>query len=77
MGKRVSGARGIQTGPFAALYADFVQETFQLYHFILGGQLLLLQRTNNGKREFFQPQKRMGQRVSSAWGIQTGPFAAF
>ena len=44
--------------------------------FILGGQFLLPQRANNGKREFFQSQKWMRQRVFSAWGIQTGPFAA-
>ena len=30
----------------------------------------------NGKREFFQPQNWMRQRVSNAWGIQTEPFAA-
>ena len=29
-----------------------------------------------GKREFFQLQNWMRQRVFSAWGIQTGPFAA-
>ena len=28
------------------------------------------------KREFFQLQKRMSQRVFRAWGIHTGPFAA-
>ena len=30
----------------------------------------------NGKREFFHLQNRMRQRVFSAWGNQTGPFAA-
>ena len=30
----------------------------------------------NGKSEFSQPQKWMRQRVFSAWGIQTGPFAS-
>ena len=43
---------------------------------ILGGQFLLPQRANNGKREFFQLQNWMRQRVSSAWDIQTVPFAA-
>ena len=38
-------------------------------------QFLLPQRTINGKREFLQPQKWMRQRVFSALGIQTGPFA--
>ena len=37
---------------------------------------LLLQRANNGKREFTQLQKWMMQRIFSAWGIQIGPFAA-
>ena len=46
------------------------------FTFILGGQFLLPQRANNGKREFTQLQKWMRQRVFSAWGIQTGPFAA-
>ena len=44
--------------------------------FILGTHFLLPQRANNGKREFFQLQNWMRQRVSSVWGIQTGPFAA-
>ena len=34
----------------------------------------IVQRANSGKREFFQPQKWMRQRVFNAWGIQTGPF---
>ena len=46
------------------------------FTFILGGQFLLPQRANNQKREFFQPQKRMRQRVSCAYGIQTWPFAS-
>merc|ERR1711978_593562 len=54
--------------------------TFQNYSifftFILGGQFLLPQRANNGKREFFQLQNRMRQGVFSDWGIQTGSFAA-
>ena len=44
--------------------------------FILGGQFLLPQRANIEKGALSQPQKWMTQRVSSAWGIQTGPFAA-
>ena len=51
-------------------------EILNFFTFILEGQFLLPQRANNGKREFFQPQNWMRQRVSSAWGIQTGPFAA-
>ena len=43
---------------------------------ILGGQFLLPQRANIGKRAISQLQNWMRQRVSSAWGIQTGPFAA-
>ena len=45
-------------------------------NFILGGQFLLPERANNVKWEFTQPQKWMRQRVFSAWGIQTGPFAS-
>ena len=45
------------------------------YTFILGDHFLLPQRANNGKREFIQLQNWMRQRVSSAWGIQTGLFA--
>ena len=41
-----------------------------------GGQFLLPQRANNEKREFSQLQKWTRQRGVSAWGIQTGPFAA-
>ena len=43
---------------------------------ILGGQFLLPQIANNGKREFFQLQKWMRQKVSSAWGSQIGLFAS-
>ena len=42
--------------------------------FILGGQFLLPQRANNGKRELLQLQNWMRQRVFSALDIQTGPF---
>ena len=44
--------------------------------FILGSHFLLPQRANNQKREFSQLQNWMRQRGFSAWGIQTGPFAA-
>ena len=44
-------AWGIQTGPFAAHLAHFVLYDFQLFTFIMGGQFLLPQRTNNQKRE--------------------------
>ena len=50
---------------------------YNFFTFILGGQFLLPQSANNGKREFFQLQKWITQRGLSAWGIQTGPFAAF
>ena len=46
-----------------------------IFTFILGGQFLLPQRAKIEKMEFIQPQKWMRQRVFSAWGIQTGPFA--
>ena len=46
------------------------------FTFILGGQFLLPQRANYGKREFFQLQNWMRQRGLGGWSIQTGPFAA-
>ena len=53
-----------------------LQKISNFFIFILGSQFLLPQRANNGKWEFIQPQNWMRQRVSSAWGIQTRPFAA-
>ena len=53
----------------------FLQESFMFFTFILGGQFLLPQRTNNGKVEFTQLQNLMRQMDFNAWGIQTGPFA--
>ena len=38
--------------------------------------ILITPVANNGKGEFFQPRKWTRQRVFSAWGIQTGQFAA-
>ena len=52
------------------------QKIFNFFIFILGGQFLLPQRANMKKREFIQLQNWMRQRGLSAWGIQTGPFAA-
>ena len=59
--------------PFKPLLFSKISNFFT---FILGGQFLLPQRANNGKREFIQLQKWMIQRVFSAWGIKTGPCAA-
>ena len=47
------------------------------FTFILGGQFLFPQRANTEKREFFQLQKWTRERGLDAWGIQTGPFAAY
>ena len=69
-------ARGIQTRSFGTGWADFVLEFFKMFHLYTGGQFLLPQRANTQKRDIFQFQKWMMQRVLSAWGIQTGPFAA-
>ena len=44
--------------------------------FILGGQFLLPQREEGWKWEKGIIQPEMKQRDFSAWGIQTGPFAA-
>ena len=52
------------------------QKIFNSFSFILGGQFLLPQRANNGKGGFIQLQNWMRQGIFSAWGIQTGPFAA-
>ena len=43
---------------------------------LLDFDLLLPQRANMEKRKFYQPQNWMRQRVFSALGIQTGPFAS-
>ena len=73
--QRGLSAWGIQTGPFAPCYANFIFQILQLFHFHTGGQILLPQRANNEKREFTQPQKWKGQMGFTAWGIQIGPFA--
>ena len=49
---------------------------YTFFTFILGGQFLLLRRAYNWKVEFTKLQNWMRQRASTAWGIQTGPFAA-
>ena len=46
------------------------------FTFILGGQFLLPQRSNNGKEGLIQLQNWMRPGVFSAWGIQSGSFAA-
>ena len=46
------------------------------FTFVLGGQFLLPQRANKGKRGFSQLQKRMRQWVYGALGLHAGPFAA-
>ena len=52
------------------------RDVFNLFIFILGSPILLPQKANYQKREFSQLQNWMRQRVFSALGIQTGPFAA-
>ena len=49
---------------------------YNFFTFILGGQFLLPQRANNEKGKFSQLKKWTRLRGLSAWGIQTGPFAA-
>ena len=44
--------------------------------FILGGQFLLSQRANIGTWRITQLKNWMRVATLSAWGIQTGPFAA-
>ena len=52
------------------------QNLSNFFFFILGGHFFIPQRANNGKRGFSQLEKWMRQMALSAWGIQTGPFAA-
>ena len=52
-------ARGIQTRSFGAGWADFVLEFFKMIHLYTGGQFLLPQRANNGKREIL-PTSNIG-----------------
>ena len=83
-------ALNIQTKPFEANFLPGAFKLNQLHPFwplwfpkfsnyftiILGVQFLLPQRTNNEKRKITQLQIWTRQRGFSAWGIQTGPFAA-
>ena len=59
--------------PFKPL---LLQKVSNFFIFILGGQFLLPQRANNGKREFTQLQDWMRQVDFSARAIQSGPFAS-
>ena len=52
------------------------QNFYNFFTFILGGQFLLPQRANIGKREFTQLQNWMRQRGLTARAIQSGPFAS-
>ena len=54
----------------------FIFQILQPFHFSTGRHFLLPQRANYEKREFSQLQKWTRQRGLSAWGIQSGPFAA-
>ena len=68
-------AWGIQTGPFAADLANFVLQNFRLLTFILGEcQFLITPEAENEEKG--STQNWITQRGFSAWGIQTGPFAA-
>ena len=58
------------------IQSDLFRKCSVFSTFIQGSHFLLPQSANNGKREFFQLQNWMRQGVSSAWGIQTGQFAA-
>ena len=59
--------------PFEPLLSS---EFSNFFTFILGGQFLLPQRANNGKREFIELQNWMRQRILGAWAIHSGPFAS-
>ena len=66
-------AWGIQTGPFAACWANFVLKFFQPFTFIVGSANSFIPQESE-KIEIAQLYiKPMG---FTAWGIQTGPFAA-
>ena len=74
--QRGLSAWGIQTGPFAAWWANFVLKFFQFLHFHTGGQFLLPQRVEDWKWENGILPTWVWEWDFSAWGIQTGPFAA-
>ena len=66
---------GIQTGPFAACWADFVPKFFHQPDLYTGeSNSSLPQREENEKKGF--TQKWMRHRGFCTWGIQTGPIAA-
>ena len=72
--QRGFSAWGIQTGPFAASEANFVPQIFQLFHFHTARLILITLERGRLKKGITQPL--MKHRGFSAWGIQTGPFAA-
>ena len=75
--KGVSVLLGLQAGPFAACWADFVQICFHFPTFHAGeSNSLLPQREEGRKGEKGVHQKWMWDRGFCTWGIQTGPFAA-
>ena len=65
---------GIHTGPFAACQADFVPN-FSIFWSLYWGLPFLI-TPKSWKWEKGIPPKWMRHRGFSAWGIQTGPFAA-
>ena len=72
---------GIQTGPLATLQVHFVLSNINLFYLYIGRPILITQeiyiyRCNIEKREMSKLQKWMRQGNFSAWGIQTGSFAA-
>ena len=75
------GAWGIQTGPFAALWANFVQNIFQisqLHHLHTGDANSYYPRVREAEnKKKGLTQKLIRPKGFSAWGIQTGPFAAY
>ena len=69
-------AWGIQTGPFATCWANFVWKIFLILHLHTVGQFLLPQRVEGWKWEIGILTTWVWEWDFSAWGIQIGPYAA-
>ena len=68
--------RGFKLGHLQPVEPILFWKIFNFFHFILGSPFLLPQRANYEKGEFSQLPIWMRLWGFSAWGIQTGPFAA-
>ena len=65
------GARGVQTGSFAACSVDFALQIFQLFHFYTGANSYYPweRKAENGKMEIFQPERESEISVPGAFKL--------